>query len=117
MKSLATLGLTVDAKYILKNNLNTHFVYLGTFDKSLDSVVLPLGGNIVEIADKNAIKQHILFGDKIWFINLPEYENIKVLMLVWFEDQDDTWFVQIDYDTYYQQKKSLQQTFCQYYTW
>ena len=117
MKTLDLLGLTTDAKYILKSNLNTHFVYLDDFDRKLESTVLGLWWNIVEIGDKTAINHHQLFGDKVWFINLPEYENIKVLMLVWFADQDDMWFLQIDYDTYYDQKKDLQEMFAQFYTW
>jgi hypothetical protein len=76
-----------------------------------------LGWNIVEIADKSAINYHRLFWDRIQFINLPDYEGVKVLMLVWFEDQDDTWFLQIDFDTYYDQKADLQQTMGQFYNW
>jgi hypothetical protein len=43
MKTLALVGLENDVAYILKNNLNTHFVYLNSFNRNLESTVAQLG--------------------------------------------------------------------------
>ena len=96
---------------------STHFVHLVDFSRDITPTILALWGNIVEISDENSINQNQLFGDKIRFINLPEYKEIKVLMIVHFADRNHTWFLQIDHDTYYAKKAELGEIFDQYYTW
>lgn len=111
VKSADILGLTPDIQYILKDIQNTHYVYLGAYTKRLESTVLWLGGNIVEINDKNDIKHNLLFGERVWFINLPEYEGIKVLFIVFFGSPEDAWFIQVDADQRYTYKQSLAASF------
>jgi hypothetical protein len=98
---------------------NTHFVFLDRLQDAqmVMATVAAKWWNIVEISDEIAIKQHQLFGDKVWYINLPQFENIKVLMIVFFEQRDDAWFVQVDHDIYYQRKSALLATFDTRYDW
>lgn len=118
MKSLAATELDQYASYILKDMQNTHYVFLGDVDLSnWRTTIQTKWGNIVAIEDKNAISQHQLRGDKVWFINLPEYQGIKVLLLVFFEDGQDVWFMQIDHDTYYADKEQFTKRFASWYTW
>lgn len=114
--SMELLWLTDNAKYILKDNYNTHYVYLWEFTESISSPVLLQGWNLVEIADKNDINQNVLFGDIVTFINMPDFEGVKVLLLVTFKERNDTWFLQVDHDRRYDLKKDLQAMFAKRYT-
>ena len=111
LESMEMLGITDNAKYILKDNNNTHFVYLGNFSEAITMPVLQQWWNVVEIADKNDINQNVLLGDLVRFVNLPQFENIKVLVFVTFEQTNDTRFLQIDYDHRYKSKKEIQAMF------
>ncbi len=116
MKSLEATSLDEYAQYILKNMDNTHFVFLGDFDPTdRQELITKKWGNLVAIEGETAISQNQLLGDKVIFINLPEYKNIKVLMLVFFEDAKDVWFIQIDHDTYYAKKDQLGPLFAPWY--
>jgi hypothetical protein len=44
------------------------------------SIVQRLGGNIYTITSDAELVKNELFGDKISFINLPEYKNKTVVM-------------------------------------
>jgi hypothetical protein len=116
LQSLIDVKLGDDAQYILKDITNTHYVYLGDYQGSISDTVLQLGGNMVEIKDENAINHHQLFGDEVWFLNLPDYQGIKVLMIVFFHGYDDARFLQIDYPIYYEHKSTLQDVFAQFYS-
>jgi len=50
-----------------------------------------------------------LFGDKITFINIPEYKNKKVLFLLDINNQ--SWLLAIDYEIYHQVKPYLKSLF------
>lgn len=112
MKSAELLWLSDNIQYILKDISNTHYAYLGSdFTERLEAVVLQLGGNIVEINDKNDIKHNLLFGERVQFVNLPEYEGVKVLVVVFFNSPRDVRLLQVDADQRYQQKIALAEAF------
>lgn len=117
MKSLAATELDQYAQYILKDMDNTHYVFLGNYMASdLETTIISKWGNIVAIDDKNAISQHQLRGDKIVFINHPDFKGIKVLLLVFFEAEQDVRFMQIDQETYYAKKQEFGKLFEPWYS-
>ena len=117
MKSLHAAGLGNYGKYILKDMDNTHYVFLGSFDiRQLPTLIGSLWWNVVEISDENAINQHNLFWETVVFINLPAYQDIKVLMVIVFDGGDDVWFMQIDKDVYYEKKSDFTEIFGRWYT-
>ncbi len=117
LKSLEATQLDQYAQYILKDMDNTHYIFLGDYDpKDLEATIKAKWGSVVAIEGKTAISQNQLRGDKIVFINLPDFKGIKVLMLVFFEKEHDVRFMQIDNDTYYAKKKEFGKLFEPWYT-
>jgi hypothetical protein len=55
------------------------------------------------------ILSNSMFGDKITYINVPEYKNNTVLLLVDIDDQ--SWLLAIDYTIYHQVKTYLKNLF------
>jgi len=117
LKSLESVGIQDFWKYILKDMDNTHYVYLGKQDKNIlktriEQVILPKWWNILEISDKNRIKQDQLIGDEVWNIITPyAQKKRKVLLIVFREGDGDTWFLQIDKEILDRKKKELQDMF------
>lgn len=70
---------------------------------------------MVEIAGKNAINRNQLFGDSVRYINLPAYEGVKVLMIVFFGNE--AWFLQVDAPIFEERKAALAATFAPWYDW
>ena len=52
-------------------------------DKGLSQRVKSAGGTLYTIVTEEDILKNKLFGDQITFINLPEYKDKKVLILIW----------------------------------
>ncbi len=55
------------------------------------------------------ILQNQLFGDKISYINLSMFRDIRVLMVI--EIDDEVWLLQIPADKYHQSKDYLKSLF------
>jgi hypothetical protein len=51
----------------------------------------------------------MLFGEKIMFINIPEYKD-KIVLMILYIDQD-VWLLQIDYNVYHKSKNYLKSLF------
>jgi len=49
------------------------------------------------------------------FINLPDFKGIKVLLLVFFEEEQDVWFVLMDQEIYYAKKQKFGTLFDPWY--
>lgn len=105
-------------QYILKDQYNTHYVYLGDHvPVSLDGV-LTNGWSVVAIEDKLGINRSWFFGDALWLISLPEYEaRQKIIALVVFGSAKDTWLFQIDRNHFENGGSDMLQTsFGRFYT-
>ncbi|MBU0626710.1 hypothetical protein KKG31_00455 [Patescibacteria group bacterium] len=50
-----------------------------------------------------------LFGDKVVYINIPEYKEKIVLMLVYIDEE--LWLLQIDYKIYHSSKTYIKSLF------
>ncbi|MFA7717941.1 MAG: hypothetical protein WC875_04465 [Candidatus Absconditabacterales bacterium] len=109
IESIDKLGIKY--QYALIDNKNTYYIYLGNPTYDFASIARKLNGNLYELKTEQEIAQNQLFGDKIVFINLPEYKDKKVVMLVYLGK--DIWLLQIEYANYYKAKKYLKPLFTQ----
>ncbi len=104
--------LWISYQYALKDSQNIYYVYLGKNNKlDIESIVKKLGGTLKTILREDEIIKNNLFGDKVSYINLPEYKDKKVIMLVTIDGSD--WLLQLDYATYYTSKTYLKTLFNQ----
>jgi len=115
MKSAKFIGIDHAVKYILKNNDNTHFAYLGKDLPDIADSLATLWGKSVAITMKNDIHTHWLFGDKIIFLLVPQYIGKKQLFFVYFAEARDRWFIQVDTDIFETTKPLLRELFTKRY--
>jgi hypothetical protein len=98
------LGIT--PQYILRDNKNIHYIFLWTGNRyDFGSIARWLWGNIVQLTTQAQIKENKLFGDRITFINLPEYQWKTVHMVV--ETNNQQRLIRIDFKIYHKSKKYL----------
>lgn len=101
--------LWIPYKYILQDNKWIYYAYLGDFNYDIVNIARKLWWNIYTINTEQEILKNQLFWNKVMFINLAEYKNKKVLMLVyiWKEAR----LIQVDYKLYHKSKTYLQSLF------
>ena len=106
VESIELLGL--EPEYILKDYKG---FYYSKFAKEpfLKTTVQKLWGNIYEITSDAELVKNELFGDKVSFINLPDYKNKLVLM--WLTVNGQYWLIQMSYDKYHHAKEYLKHLF------
>jgi hypothetical protein len=104
--SIELLGL--EPEYILKDYKG---FYYSKFAKEpfLRTTVQKLWGNIYEITSDAELVKNELFGDKVSFINLPDYKNKLVLM--WLTVNGQYRLIQMSYDKYHHAKEYLKNLF------
>lgn len=108
--SIEKLGISY--QYALKDDQWIYYIYLGKNSKlDIEGVVKKLGGTVKTILREDEIIKNNLFWDKVSYINLPEYKDKKVIMLVNIDGSD--WLLQLDYATYYTSKSYLKTLFNQ----
>lgn len=107
MDSLEVLGL--DPEYILRGKKEIYFAYFAQYPDALKKTVQQLGGNIFSITSEADLLQHGLFGDRVDYVNLPEYKDKLVIMLV--KVEDGLWLIQLPYQDYHQSKSYLKSLF------
>jgi len=85
--------------------------YLNIWDYKYDfsDIARKLKWNLYVMNTDQELIANSLFGDKITFINIPEYKNKKVLFLLDINDQ--SWLLAIDYEIYHQVKSYLKSLF------
>ena len=104
--------LWLSYQYALKDNQGMYYVYLGkntTFD--IESIVKKLGGTVYTILREDELLKNNLFWEKVSYINLPEYKNKTVVMLVTLDGAMRLF--QVDYAKYYTSKTYLKTLFNQ----
>jgi len=87
--------LGIKYQYALADETGTWFIYLGTPSYDFASIARALKGNLYTMATEQELIQNKLFGNKVVFINLPEYKDKQVLMLFYLSD--GIRLVQMDY--------------------
>lgn len=106
VESVELLGL--EPEYLLKDAKGFYYVKLGK-EPNLKKTVQDLNGSIYTITSEAELLKNQLFGDKISFVNLPEYKNKIVIMLLTLENQH--WLIQMDYAKYHHAKSYLKTLF------
>lgn len=108
VESIELLGL--EPEYLLKDIKGFYYAKLEK-EPDLRKTVQDLNGSIYTITSEAELLKNQLFGDKVSFVNLPEYKNKMVIMLLSVDGQ--YWFIQMDYAKYHQSKKYLKTLFTQ----
>lgn len=108
LASLQKLWLIYE--YILKDDKWIYYTRLSN-KQDLATLARSYNGNIVEIVSDADLQKNQLFGDMITFINIPQYANNIVLMVV--DIQDERRLIQIDYLKYHENKEYIRQRFNQ----
>lgn len=107
LESLEKLGISY--KYILEDKKWNYYVNLWKFDYDITSIARKLWWNIYTMNTESEILKNNLFWEKIVYVNLPEYKNKIVLMLVYINKK--IWLLQIDYNVYYKSKTYIKNLF------
>jgi hypothetical protein len=101
--------LWIKYQYALKDNKNIYYIYLGNPVYDFDSLLRKLWWTTHTLATEQDILKNKLFGDKVVFLNLPEYKDKTVLLLI--TVNNEMRLIQIDVKTYYKSKTYLQSLF------
>ena len=101
--------LWIKYQYALADTTGTWFIYLGTPSYDFASIARALKGNLYTMATEQELIQNKLFGNKVVFINLPEYKDKQVLMLLYLND--GIRLIQIEYSLYHKSKSYLKSLF------
>lgn len=116
MKSAKLLWFDGSIQYVLKNNDNTHFAYIGKQLPDIADALSDLSGKSIAFTSENDIHTHWLFGDTVAFLLVPQYIGKKQLFLVYFSEARDRWFIQVDADIFETTKPLLRELFTKRYS-
>jgi len=97
-------------KFTLKDSRWNYFAYYGgrlDFVKTIQT----LWWNVYEMVTESEIIQNQLFGDRVSYINLSMFKDVRVLMVI--EIDWETRLLQIPADKYHQSKEYLKSLFIQ----
>ena len=97
-------------EYTLQDSRWNYFAYYGNHLNFVQTIQT-LGGNVYEMVTEKEILQNQLFWDRVSYINLSMFKDIRVLMVV--EIDGDVWLLQIPADKYHQSKDYLTSLFIQ----
>ena len=97
-------------EFTLQDSKWNYFVYYGSH---LDFVqtVRALGGNVYEMVTESEILQNQLFGDRVSYINLSMFKDVRVMMVI--EIDGDVWLLQVPSTKYHYSKDYLKSLFIQ----
>lgn len=102
--------LGINYKYALKDKKNILFLYLGEWmNNDLVEIANEYKWTIHALDTEYDIKKNELFGDRVLFLNIPEYKDKIVLMVVKYKNM--YWLISIDYKIYHQSKSYLKSLF------
>lgn len=109
IESIEKLGIKY--QYALIDDKNIYYINLGNPTYDFTSIARKLGGNLFELTTEQQLAQNQLFGNKIVFINLPEYKEKRVLMVLYIQGQ--TRLIQMDHALYHKNKSYIKSLFIQ----
>lgn len=101
--------LWISYQYSLKDQKDIYYVFLDPQRYKFDEIVKSLGWTTHILSTEKDIIENKLFWDKVTFINLPEYKEQKVVMLV--EIGKLLWLIQVDYTIYHNSKWYIKNLF------
>ena len=95
-------------EYTLQDSKWNYFAYYGDHLNFIDTVET-LGGNVYEMVTEAEILQNQLFGDRVSYINLSMFKDIRVIMVIRIDG--DVRLLQIPSDKYHYSKDYLKSLF------
>ncbi len=95
-------------EYTLQDSKWNYFAYYGDHLDFIDTVET-LGGNVYEMVTESEILQNQLFGDRVSYINLSMFKDIRVIMVIRIDG--DVRLLQIPSDKYHYSKDYLKSLF------
>ena len=101
--------LWISYKYALKDEKWIYFLNMDWYTYDFSDIARKLWWNLYIMNTESEILANKMFGKKVTYINIPEYANKKVLMLIDVNNQSR--LVAIDYSLYHQSKSYLQSLF------
>jgi len=101
--------LNIPYTYALQDNRGVFYLNLGNQDIDIAGIARVFDGNIYVMNTAQEIINNNLFGDRITFINIPEYRDSLVLFIV--ETGDQRRLIHINYAIYHESKTYLQSLF------
>lgn len=101
--------LWISYKYALKDDKNIY--YLNMWDNNYDfsDIARKLKWSLYVMNTEQELIANGMFGEKVTYINIPEYDKNRVLILLDIDDQ--SWLLAIDYSIYHQVKPYLKTLF------
>lgn len=101
--------LGIKYQYALADEKGIWYIYLGTPSYDFTSIAKALKGNLHTLTTEQDLIQNKLFGNKVVFINLPEYKDKQVLMLLYLDE--GIRLVQMEYSMYHKSKAYIKSLF------
>lgn len=101
--------LWISYQYALKDPKDIYYVFLWDFTINIDYIVRKLWGTTYSMVSEQEIIDNQLFWEKVTFINLPEYKDKLVIMIITLDDKQR--LIQIGYPIYHQSKGYLKTLF------
>ena len=95
-------------KYTLQDSKWNYFAFYGDHLNFIDTVET-LGGNVYEMKTESEILQNQLFGDRVSYINLSMFKDVRVIMVI--KIDGDVRLLQIPSDKYHSSKDYLKSLF------
>lgn len=95
-------------EFTLQDSKWNYFAYYGNHLNFVQTVQT-LGGNVYEMVTESEILQNQLFGDRVSYINLSMFKDVRVIMVI--EIDEDVWLLQIPADKYHYSKDYLRSLF------
>lgn len=104
-----TEKLWIKYQYALTDQKWIRYIYLGTPSYDFASIARALKGSLYTLTTEQDLIQNKLFGNKVVYINLPEYKDKQVVMLVYLND--GIRLIQLDYSLYHKSKAYIKSLF------
>ncbi|HRU50034.1 MAG TPA: hypothetical protein P5155_00865 [Candidatus Absconditabacterales bacterium] len=99
----------ISYSYALVDQKGIYYLNMGNYNYDFSDIARKLKGNLYVMNTDQELIANSLFGNKVTFINIPEYKNKKVLFLLDINNQ--SWLLAIDYEIYHQVKPYLKSLF------
>ena len=101
--------LWISYKYALKDDKWIYYLNMDGYSYDFSDIARKLWWNLYIMNTESEILANKMFGNKVTYINIPEYANKKVLMLIDINNQSR--LLAVDYSIYHQSKSYLQSLF------
>lgn len=101
--------LWISYKYALKDDKWIYYLNMDGYTYDFSDIARKLWWNLYIMNTESEILANKMFGNKVTYINIPDYANKKVLMLIDVNNQSR--LLAVDYSIYHTSKSYLQSLF------